>query len=110
RCEEPKRRSSVGTANSGVPKNTMRIGLLPAARALELADAPHDLVALHPAQPIQEELAVEVIQFVLKRARQQAVALNGAGDPLPIECAYYCAPGAHDGSRESGHAQTSLVF
>ncbi len=48
----------------------------PFAGARQLPDLAHDQVALDPAQPIDEQRAVEVIHLVLKRAREQARAFD----------------------------------
>ena len=57
----------------GVPKYTIRSGasVYHRARALELVDFADDQVLLDPAQPIDEDGAVEVIHLVLKRPREQ---------------------------------------
>src|ERR1035438_1320872 len=73
-----RRCSSVGTANRGVPQNTTFIG----TKRLPFAEFPHfldfalDQVALEHAEVLDEKDAVEVIDFVAERARQQILAAN----------------------------------
>src|SRR5437870_7216337 len=50
-------------------------GLLPFPRTRELLDLANDQIALDPAQPIDEQHAVEVIHFVLERPREQSGSL-----------------------------------
>ena len=55
------------------------------AGALKLADLPDDHVALEAAQAIEEQDAVEVIDFVLQCAGQQSRAFDYACGARPIE-------------------------
>ena len=50
----------------------------PFSRASQLADLLDDEIALDAANPVEKQLAVEVIHLVLKRAREQLRAFDGA--------------------------------
>src|SRR5271170_5227341 len=67
-----------GTANSGVPQKIILSGtrVLPLAGFFQFADLALDHVALQHAQVSDEEDAVEVIDFVAKRARQHSFAAH----------------------------------
>ena len=51
---------------------------LPFSEAREFPDPPDDEIFLETSQPVHEDGAVEVIHFVLKRARDQAIGLDRA--------------------------------
>src|SRR5271154_977514 len=67
-----------GTANSGVPQRIILSDTraLPLAGFFQLANLALDHVALQHAQVSDEEDAVEVIDFVAKRARKQSFAAH----------------------------------
>src|SRR5271170_1341254 len=75
-----------GTANCGVPQNTMfrrftrspsaRTGKLPLAFFPQLLDFAPDQIALQHAQMLQEKNSVQVIDFMAERARQEIFAAN----------------------------------
>src|SRR4029077_12939451 len=73
-----RRRMNVGTAKCGVPQKRMR--MVSPARALPLALFPKLLdfafyeVALQHAQMLDEENAVEVVDFMAESAGQQVLA------------------------------------
>src|SRR5438046_8426187 len=79
----------VGPANVAVPAKTMRNLALGADefRFLLLLFRFHLAQRVETGQPVGEEDAVEVIDLVLDRARQQRVALDAPRLPLAVEAA-----------------------
>src|SRR4051812_15299626 len=74
-------RSSVGTANCGVPMKTTRIAALaPLSEFLHLADLAANEIALQGAHVVDIQGAVEVIRLVLEGSGQQTVC--GQLEPL----------------------------
>ncbi len=75
----PSSASSVGTANCGVPQNTTRLGAITpyhSPERLQLANLPQRQIALQLAQPKNKQHPVQVIDLMLKRPRQQLLALH----------------------------------
>src|SRR3954471_14434884 len=78
-CPEETSASSEGTANSGVPRKTTRIKysrLVPLAVFLELLDLAFDNVPLQRAEVVQEQDAVQMVDFVEQSTRKQFFASN----------------------------------
>src|SRR5436190_12093705 len=75
-CPASTIRSSVGTANAGVPRKTRRIGgaLLPLAAALELFDLALHEVAFEGADVGDVELAEQMIGLVQESAGEEILA------------------------------------
>src|ERR1043166_5585227 len=87
------RASRLGTAKSGVPKKTMRIGLLGAGglrpqglghpfAAVLLPEARREQLAFQSAEVVEEEDAVEVVDLVLDRAGEQSARLPAVAQPV----------------------------
>src|SRR5207244_3788057 len=113
--------SSEGTDQASLPRNTTFThappegsGAVPAPPAppafqLALADGRPGLAALRVAQPIDEQLPVDVVGLVLEDPRQQPLPLHGDGVPvhvLPLQ------PGPHGSLRwevQAGDRQAPLI-
>src|SRR5579871_2560843 len=67
---------NAGTANDGVPQKIIFSGMtrLPGAGFDLLADFALDDVALEHSQMIDEKHAIQMIDFVAKRAREQSLS------------------------------------
>ncbi len=90
--------------------DAQRASWLPFAGARQLLDPPDDQIALDAAQAIDEQRAVEVIHFVLKRAREETGAFAlvlGAG---AIESFHDRAFGPDDGGVEARNAEAAFFF
>src|SRR6186713_1465582 len=82
----------------------------PLARLLQLLNLPDDQVALDPAQPIDEDDAVEVIHFVLEGARQQARSFDRLLGAVTRQSLEDRALGPDDGGVEAGRAEAAFLF
>src|SRR3954452_95466 len=93
-CPAASMRSSVGTANCGVPRKMVRIGLrgrhdarsrglFPFPGFDQLLDLAFDQVPFQRTDVGNEQDSVEVIDLVLHRARQQILA--SSLEPLAFE-------------------------
>src|SRR5690349_10886561 len=101
-------RSSEGTANCGVPKNTTRMRYhLPARELLDLAD---DEVLLQAPESIDEERAVEVIHLVLEAAGEEACRLNGLLVAVAIQSLEHRAHRPRHRCIEARCAQAAFLF
>src|SRR5262245_51569505 len=66
-------------------RKTPRARGSPLSGAGQFLDPPHDEVALDPAQAVDEQRAVEVIDLVLQRPGQQRRALDALFDAVAVE-------------------------
>src|SRR5438876_1927879 len=100
----------VGPANIAVPAKTMRNLALGADefRFLLLLFRFHFAQRVETGQPVGEEDAIEVIDLVLDRARQQRVALDLHRLPLAVEAARHDLHVASDFADVSLHGEASF--
>lgn len=122
REKRPQRRHrEARRAEKDDPERHARIPLQPRLRArpdeplpfvvpLQLLDLAKDQIALDAAQPIDEDAAVEMIHFVLKRAREQPVALDEAKLAVAIETLDDSSLRAGDRRCEAGHAEAAFIL
>src|SRR3954468_10779907 len=113
------RRSSVGTANSGVPRNTMCKrrpsrpcgfhSLFPLARLLQFPDFAFDQIAFESAQVIDKQDSIQVIDLVQERPRKQVVSGDLKGLAFHVARAHSCPSGPAHGLAEARDAETSLL-
>src|SRR5262245_22004906 len=83
---------------------------LPFAGARQLLDSPDDEIALDAAEAIDEERAVEMVHFVLKRTGQKTRPFALMLDTFPIEAFYDRAFGPDDGRVEARNAEAALLL
>src|SRR5207237_9878881 len=83
---------------------------LPFAGARQLLDLADDELAFDAAESVHEEGSVEVIHFVLKRARQQPHAFALLHLTRAIESLDDDTRRPYDGRIEAGHAEASFFF
>src|SRR5262249_18843853 len=111
------RRASVGSAKSGVPKKIRRTGGPSGGRlraflgfALQLLLALRDVeAALEPADPIDEQLAVEVVDLVLEAHRLEPLRADLDLLAVEIQRAQEHALRALHLRLEVGYREASLV-
>src|SRR5439155_12983969 len=108
-CRDASSASSVGTANSGVPKKTIR-RMSPFSGARELPDLLHDEVALDAAHAIEKEQPVQMVHLMLEGAREQIGAFDDALLAVSIESLDDRALRARDRRVEAGHAQAAFFL
>src|SRR5262245_9281983 len=111
-CAEFRRCSSVGTANPGVPKKATRSGISPSPLAglRELPDLAQDQITRDAPQAIDEETRVEVIDFMLQGAREQAAAFEPVLLAVAIQALDDDASGPRYRGREPRDAQAAFLF
>src|SRR5688572_3732538 len=117
----PNNARSGGVANSGVPQKRTRMSLglaprrpvsrdrrrsgqdasLPGVFLLEVFPPRHDAAPLEEAQVIDEQLAMQVVDFVLERARQQFIRFALEGLSLEVG-------GAHGDPRRAIHIAVNV--
>src|SRR5262245_57388137 len=83
---------------------------LPFAGARQLLDPANDEILLQPAQAIDEDGALEVIDLVLKAAREQARGLDDLLLTVTIEPFEDRARWTRDRRVEPGHAEAAFLF
>src|ERR1051325_8530332 len=121
-CDECTRRSSVGTANPGVPKKATRSDISPSTRFarsgrgspfagfLELLDLADDEISRDAPQPIDEQALVEVIHFVLQRASEQVRAGKRVLLTVTIQTLHDDSLWPRDGGGKARQAETPFFF
>jgi hypothetical protein len=82
----------------------------PSTHAGQLADPADDQVAFEAAQPVEEQPAVKVIDFMLQRSGEQALALDLDRPPESIRPAYTRPRGAGYGCGESWQTQATFIL
>src|SRR5438132_1374372 len=115
----PSSASSGGTANSGVPKKTTRTLELARRLRRDLLQVPRlplpgllpfgqQQAALHGAEMVEEQHAVEVIDLVLHGPRLEARKLGAVGPPVAVQGFERHAEGALHLAVDIGNRETAL--
>src|SRR5579859_1497186 len=101
-----------GAAKAGVPQNTIRSGTdrLPLAVFSQLANFALDDVALKHAEMIDEQNAVEMINFVAESTREQAFAAHFKFLSRDIERLHCDVLRTGYVAAETGHRKTAFFF
>src|SRR5436190_5348239 len=99
-----------GGAGSARQTAACRRRRLPFPGARQLLDLADDQVLLQAAEPIDEQCPVEMVDLVLKAARQQPVPLDDLLLALAIPSFDDRPGGPRDGSVEARHAQAAFFF
>src|SRR5687767_7155190 len=90
--------SSAGTEKSGVPMNTILSGIEAFRRRLverlslgfarDFLELAHDDIALQAGEEIDDQLAVQVVDLMLKGGGQEAIGRQLLRFPLAVEIAH----------------------
>src|SRR5580704_16833813 len=115
-CPDSTIRSSVGTANRGVPMKTSLIpapGLWPLFSSplvcfLQFPHLPPDQVSLQRADVADVQRPIQVIRFMQERPRQQILARHLERLSRSVECAHRYFLGPRHRLPERRQAQTAL--
>src|SRR6476646_4261420 len=111
-CPASRRAAREGTAKAPLPRKTTRTGpgsLLPVVGARLLAQLALHEVSLQRSQAVDEQKAVDVVDLVAERAREELGALVGPLLPVRVEPLHDDARRAHGGAAEAGHGQAAFV-
>src|SRR6187549_3379245 len=82
----------------------------PLSSAIEFPNFSDDHVALDPAQPIEKQASVKMVDFVLEGPRQKTGPFDRLGAAAAIESPHDRALGSWHGGRKSRNTQTALFL